>query len=147
MTEHTTIEPFDHSKYVLGNPCIKQHDYSGTGKTLRFRNGRTCVECSRENNRKGTGKAKKQYKYCQSCFDVENKPGCKYCDMCSADMRRNERVYCEHYLTLPEAKRLEPFEDDNEIEYYYCQPCFNKAIEAEQEQENRQRAKDWWSTS
>jgi hypothetical protein len=36
----------------LGNPCLHEHLYEDTGKSLRRNNDGACVICSRERNRK-----------------------------------------------------------------------------------------------
>jgi len=48
----TEIQPYDTSKYVLGEICVRGHDYHGTGQSLRQRVGKhECVECMRVRKR------------------------------------------------------------------------------------------------
>jgi predicted DNA-binding protein len=46
-----TLEPFDPTKYVLGDLCIHGHDYHGSGQSLRRKSDKECLECHRERAR------------------------------------------------------------------------------------------------
>lgn len=45
-------EPFDESKFYLGALCPRGHDWGGTGRSLRLKNNRNCVDCIREYQRR-----------------------------------------------------------------------------------------------
>ena len=50
--EGTTIQPYDETRYMLGPLCVNQHDYQGTGQSLRRRGGKhECVECKNARSR------------------------------------------------------------------------------------------------
>src|SRR5262245_21713402 len=55
----TGIPPFDTSKFVLGKLCSRQHDYHGTGKTLRRLFRHVCPACDVERTREAR-KAKRE---------------------------------------------------------------------------------------
>ena len=46
-TLQVTIPPYDASKYYLGKLCPQQHNYSGTGQSLRRLHNQGCRECER----------------------------------------------------------------------------------------------------
>lgn len=41
------VDEFDVSKYFLGKLCIREHDWNGSGKSLRRLINRNCVECAK----------------------------------------------------------------------------------------------------
>jgi hypothetical protein len=47
------VPPYDVKRFMIGSLCRRQHDYTGKGESLRRLVGGSCVECARENQRKG----------------------------------------------------------------------------------------------
>src|SRR5262249_15743138 len=47
----TETPPYDIMKFHLGSLCKRQHDYLGSGKSLRRIVTNTCLECERETGR------------------------------------------------------------------------------------------------
>jgi len=41
-------EPFDESKLYLGALCSRGHDWDGTGRSLRYKSNKTCVDCTKK---------------------------------------------------------------------------------------------------
>lgn len=58
---------FNSEQYELGVLCLNKHDFEGTGKSLRSKKHRHCLECKREQWRRGQStevvKAKNRAKY------------------------------------------------------------------------------------
>lgn len=42
-----SLSDFDPDKFYLGGLCKRGHDWNGTGKTLRAKNRRACLECEK----------------------------------------------------------------------------------------------------
>jgi hypothetical protein len=50
---HDGSEPsaYDPTKYILGRLCLREHDYQGTGQSLRRRHNGGCVQCNLDQQR------------------------------------------------------------------------------------------------
>jgi hypothetical protein len=51
MVSGTNVPAFDTTKYVLGELCLRGHDYHGTGQSLRHRRRHVCLACDAEQAR------------------------------------------------------------------------------------------------
>lgn len=62
---------FDAQKYYLGKLCKENHEWNQTGKTLRRKSSRACIECAREELRQRRFVSKLRSQENKNCFDEE----------------------------------------------------------------------------
>lgn len=63
------IIDFDAEKYYLGKLCNANHEWSQTGKTLRRKSSRVCIECAREDLRQRRFVSKLRSQQDKNSFD------------------------------------------------------------------------------
>lgn len=51
-----SLEGFDSARFILGKLCRRNHDWQGTGKTLRYIDSRDCRQCAIERSAKWKAK-------------------------------------------------------------------------------------------
>jgi 5-methylcytosine-specific restriction endonuclease McrA len=122
------ITDFDASKFKLGSLCKREHDYEGTGMSLRRKNGSTCHECSREYQ-------KEYYK--------ENK---EYCSEYNKKYHEANKEYWKDYHEKNKEKNKEQkrrhqkrYHEANK-EYY---SEYNKKYREANKERERERVKAW----
>lgn len=69
----STLTPFDHERFYLGALCKNGHEFAGTGKTLRYKSGRHCPECSKLTKKVwGEKNPHKATEYAKAFYETEH---------------------------------------------------------------------------
>ena len=87
--KQTTQKKVPENKF-LGSLCKRGHDWIGTRKSLKYKNGRTCVECIRERKQRPEVKARKS----EYMKEYRQRP----------EVKAMHREYMREYNHHPEAK-------------------------------------------
>ena len=90
------------AKYYFGKLCKRQHDYQGSGQSLRYKRDRCCIECYkilkdcfRENHRVERNKTSRAWR--QRIISQEKEtPLYKKCSRCNV-LKQAEAFYLEKY--------------------------------------------------
>lgn len=67
-----SILSLDSNKFYLGKICLRGHEYNQTGKSIRYKNKRTCVVCAKERSKKQKLKDREKYLEYLRKYRLEN---------------------------------------------------------------------------